>query len=106
MFHNDLPQVLQDLGGLTNESFVDWFSDYSTVLFKVFGNDIKDWMTFNEGYVFCLVGYGLGVIAPSIIGNGVEEYKCGHNIIKAHARTWHIYEDQFRPKQKGKKFAK
>lgn len=102
MYHYDLPQTLQDLGGLANESFVDWYSDYSRVLFQVFGNDVRQWVTFNEGYVICLIGYGIGIIAPGINGKGVEEYKCAHNLIKAHAKVWHMYDEEFRPTQKGK----
>lgn len=102
MYHYDLPQPFQEFGGLLNKSFVDWFSNYSNVLFKVFGDDVKNWITFNEGYVTCLIGYGIGFIAPGINGQGVAEYKCAHNIIKAHAAAWHIYDEHYRSKQKGK----
>ena len=30
------------------------------------------------------------------------EYLCTHNIIKAHARAYHIYNDEFKTKQQGK----
>ena len=29
------------------------------------------------------------------------QYLCGHNILKAHARTYHMYNDEFRAQQKG-----
>lgn len=102
MYHFDAPQPLQDLGGLVNRSFVDWFSDYSRILFKHFGDDVKQWITFNEGKFVCKLGYGSGYLAPGIVGEGREEYICGHNIIKAHAKAWHIYDEEFRATQKGK----
>lgn len=102
MYHNDLPQALQEFGGFTNESLVEWFSDYSRILFRTFGDDVKNWITFNEGYIFCLIGYGMGFIAPGINGTGIKEYQCGHNLLKAHAKVWHIYDKEFRKKQNGK----
>ena len=45
-------------------------------------------------YSFCIhIGYTIGKIA---------EYACGHNILKAHARAYHIYEEEFRTEQNGK----
>ena len=31
-----------------------------------------------------------------------EEYICGHNVLKAHAKVYHMYDKEFRHKQKGK----
>ena len=31
-----------------------------------------------------------------------EEYLCGHNVLKAHAKVYHMYDKEFRQKQKGK----
>ena len=28
-------------------------------------------------------------------------YMCGHNLLKAHAKAYHIYDDEFRSKQSG-----
>ena len=30
------------------------------------------------------------------------EYLCGHNVLKAHARAYHIYNNEFRKQQQGK----
>ena len=42
MFHLDLPQYLQDLGGATNSIFVDYFAAYADVLFNIYGDKVMN----------------------------------------------------------------
>ena len=37
MLHWDLPQALQDMGGITSDQMPDWFEDYADFCFKTFG---------------------------------------------------------------------
>jgi beta-glucosidase/6-phospho-beta-glucosidase/beta-galactosidase len=60
IFHWDLPRWLNDLGGLANPLFVDYFNIFADVLFKNFGSKVKTWITINEPYNFCVIGYGQG----------------------------------------------
>jgi lactase-phlorizin hydrolase len=62
---------------------------------------VKSWITLNEPWVIAHMGYGTAEAAPRIKGNGVLDYIAGHNLIKAHAKAWHIYDDNFRATQKG-----
>lgn len=101
MYHFDLPQVLQDEGGWLNDSMVDWFGDYARGCFSLFGDSVKYWMTLNEVYSICYVGYGTPYGAPGINASGTGEYICAHNALKAHARAWHIYDQEFRATQNG-----
>jgi beta-glucosidase len=41
IFHWDLPQQLQDLGGMANKFIVDIFVDYARVLFTKFGDRVS-----------------------------------------------------------------
>ncbi len=40
IFHWDLPQPLQDLGGFSNEIIADFFQDYAEVVFEKFGEKV------------------------------------------------------------------
>lgn len=102
LFHFDLPQVLQDQGGFFNSSVAEWFADYARICFDKFGDDVTYWLTFNEPSSYCVYGYGYGFLAPGIQWPAQGDYLCGHNLIRAHAAAWHVYDKEFRQKQGGK----
>ncbi|XP_077288602.1 myrosinase 1-like [Arctopsyche grandis] len=102
IYHWDLPQRLQDLGGWTNPMMADFFTDFAKVAFEAFGDRVKSWLTFNEPWVVCLEGYGSVTKAPALGMTGIAEYMCAHNLLKAHAKAYHLYDDVYRPIQKGR----
>ncbi|KAJ3079453.1 hypothetical protein HK102_003775 [Quaeritorhiza haematococci] len=55
---------------------------------------LQNWITFNEPQTFCRLGYGIGIHAPGLkLGN--EVYKCGHNVLRSHARTVQYFRQKF-----------
>lgn len=64
LYHWDLPQALENKGGWTNREVVGWFSDYTELCAKKFGDRVNNWMVLNEPMVFTGAGYFLGVHAP------------------------------------------
>ncbi len=68
LYHWDLPQALQDRGGWTNRDIVGWFSDYTSLCAKSFGDRVKNWIVLNEPMGFVGLGYGTGYHAPGLSG--------------------------------------
>ncbi|RZC35457.1 Glyco hydro 1 domain containing protein, partial [Asbolus verrucosus] len=102
LYHWDLPQPLQNLGGWPNPLLVNYFADYTKLAFTLLGDDVKNWMTFNEPKQTCQMGYGYGYMAPAYVSDGVGNYLCAHTVLKAHAKAYHIYDEEFRATQNGR----
>ncbi|XP_021808445.1 beta-glucosidase 13-like [Prunus avium] len=130
ILHFDLPQAVEDkYGGYLNRSFVDDFRDYSELCFKLFGDRVKHWFTFNEPRIIASYGYELGIAPPgrcslpkdicvfkspvpgkclmtvgpcNFGGNSsTEPYVVAHNLILAHANVAKLYREKYQAKQKG-----
>ncbi|XP_071511195.1 cytosolic beta-glucosidase-like [Diadema antillarum] len=101
LFHWDLPQALQDVGGWANETVIEHFKDYAELCFQRFGDRVPLWITFNEPWVVSVLGYGLGIFAPGVKEIGTTVYKVSHNMLKAHAQAWHTYDEKYRKYQNG-----
>ncbi len=60
LYHWDLPQALEDLGGWMNRKSAAWFADYTTLVATRFGDRVRHFATFNEPSIFSLFGRSLG----------------------------------------------
>ncbi|KAI8424320.1 hypothetical protein MSG28_002869 [Choristoneura fumiferana] len=80
---------------------IDWYGDYAKIAFELFGDRVKFWITVNEPHLICHRGYGSTTMAPRLNMQGTGEYLCAKNLMLAHARAWHIYNDEYRSLQKG-----
>ncbi|XP_048523279.1 myrosinase 1 [Dendroctonus ponderosae] len=102
LYHWDLPQYLEDLGGWLNPQIADYFGEYARVIYRTLGPYVKYWVTLNEPGSTCSLGYGQGIHAPgkSLIGDGI--YTCAYNHLKAHAKAYRIYDEEFKAEQGGK----
>ncbi|MGZ3946388.1 MAG: glycoside hydrolase family 1 protein, partial [Mucilaginibacter sp.] len=68
IYHWDLPQALELKGGWTNRDIIEWFTQYTAVCAKYFGDRVKHWMVMNEPSVFSGAGYFFGIHAPGRTG--------------------------------------
>ncbi|XP_014208505.1 myrosinase 1-like [Copidosoma floridanum] len=99
LHHFDHPQVLEDqLNGWLNESMAYAFADYAEFVFREYGSKVKYFTTINEPQAFCEYFYAKTL---SDVSNSGLYYLCVHNIIKAHALAYRIYDKEFRHKQNG-----
>ncbi|XP_049791254.1 myrosinase 1-like [Schistocerca nitens] len=101
MYHWDLPQALQYIGGWPNPILADYFVEYARILFQNFGDRVKWWITFNEP-VAVTSGYSsVGWQAPSQNAPGIGNYLAAHTLIRAHGKVYRLYNEQFRATQNG-----
>lgn len=70
--------------------------------FDNFGNRVKLWATINEPNAICRLGYGDNSMAPAIASDGIGEYQCAYNLIKAHASVRHLFTNEYKQKIDGK----
>ncbi len=86
LYHWDLPQALEDLGGWTARASADWFADYASLVARRYGDRVKRIATFNEPSVFSLLGFAFGSHAPGLT-NREALLKVIHNVNRAHGRA-------------------
>ncbi|KAB0804171.1 hypothetical protein PPYR_01141 [Photinus pyralis] len=101
IYHWELPQTLSTMGGFVNNDVVSWLEDYARVLFEYFGTRVKHWISVNEPRIMCQFGYGNGNFAPGVKLSGIADYLCDHNALKAHAKIYRLYQNDFKPTQQG-----
>lgn len=84
LFHWDLPQKLQDLGGFNNRDLIYYFRDYAQLMFEKLGDRVHLWITHNEPAVHSYNGHIWGDHAP-----GIQNWKTGiqvsHHLLLSHA---------------------
>ena len=64
LYHWDLPQELEDLGGWPVRDVAERFADYSMLVFDALSDRVKVWTTLNEPWCSAMLGYAYGVHAP------------------------------------------
>ncbi|XP_063391746.1 myrosinase 1-like [Cydia fagiglandana] len=99
IYHWDMPRRIYNMGGWQNPLMITWFGDFARVVFSLFGDRVKTWLTINEPVLVCDVssqGWGPGKEDPEI---GI--HLCARHVLLAHARAYEIY-GEFRESQKGR----
>ncbi|CAL5210844.1 unnamed protein product [Lathyrus oleraceus] len=111
--HWDLPQALEDeYEGWVSRRVIKDFTAYADVCFREFGDRVKHWTTVNEGNMYSMIGYDLGLVQPqrcspdSIFncskGNSsTEPYLVTHHMLLAHASAANLYRNKYKVKQQG-----
>lgn len=90
LYHWDLPQKLQDIGGWANRDVTDYFVEYAGLLFEKLGNVVPYWITQNEPWIVAFLGHMMGVHAPGIkdLKTALEVF---HNILLSHGKAVGAY---------------
>jgi len=110
--HFDVPRELEErYGSWLSPEMQEDFTYFADLCFKMFGDRVKHWTTFNEPNLMVKLGYFSGKYPPNhcskpfgkcTSGNSsTEPYIAAHNIILAHAKTVNIYRKNYQAKQGG-----
>ncbi|XP_047316160.1 beta-glucosidase 40-like [Impatiens glandulifera] len=113
LYHWDLPQVLYDryMGWLSSQ-IIDDYAVYAETCFKLFGDRVKYWITFNEPHTISVAGFDIGIHAPGRCSiflhlfckqgdSTTEPYIVAYNVLIAHAVVVQIYRNKYKAEQKG-----
>lgn len=85
LYHWDLPQALQDEGGWMQRGIVDDYVNYVDTVSSALGDRVKNWITFNEPWVFTWLGYVRGEHAPGLTSETPEPaFITSHHCYLAH----------------------
>ncbi|QQO11248.1 GH1 family beta-glucosidase [Breznakiella homolactica] len=66
LYHWDLPQAMQDIGGWANPDMPGYFLEYAKAVMDCLGGRVKHWMTLNEPYCAAFLGNYEGRQAPGL----------------------------------------
>ncbi len=86
LYHWDLPQKLQEIGGWTNREVSSHFADYAAVLSKHLGDRVQNWITINEPWVIANIGHKTGEHAPGIKDEKMA-LQVAHHLLLAHGKA-------------------
>lgn len=90
LFHWDLPEALDNLGGWLNPDIAGWFADYGNVIFRRLDDRVKKWATLNEPWVVTDGGYLHGALAPGH-RNRFEAPIASRHLMRAHGAAVQAY---------------
>ena len=83
LYHWDLPQALEDLGGWANRDTASRFAEYAAIVHGALAGEIPTWITINEPWVAAWLGYGTGVHAPGKADDALA-LAASHHLLLAH----------------------
>src|SRR5690606_21797424 len=83
LYHWDLPQELEDVGGWTNRDTSYRFAEYAARTVEALGDRVAMWTTLNEPWCSAYLGYGSGAHAPGR-RDGAAALAAVHHLNLAH----------------------
>jgi beta-glucosidase len=83
LYHWDLPQSLQDLGGWLNRDTAYAFADYAEIVARRLGDRVKTIATHNEPWCTAFLGFGNGKFAPGLADPALVP-QVAHHLLLSH----------------------
>jgi beta-glucosidase len=88
LYHWDLPQRLQDLGGWARRDTVERFAEYARVIGEELGDLVGRFITHNEPWVSGFLGHAQGIKAPGI-RDWATALRVSHHLLLSHGLATH-----------------
>ncbi|MGJ8581409.1 MAG: glycoside hydrolase family 1 protein [Psychromonas sp.] len=92
LYHWDLPLPLEKKGAWLNRETGEAYLNFANICFDAFGDRVKHFITFNETFVFCNLGYLAGAHPPGIQNDPKKYFQAIHNVFYTHAQTVIAYK--------------
>lgn len=96
LYHWDMPQWLQDMGGWQNRESVRYFTEFCGTMMERFAGRVDRWITFNEPWVCAFNGHYWGDFAP-----GLRDFsaalQAAHHMLCAHGSAVELFREKRYP---------
>ncbi|KAJ8936644.1 hypothetical protein NQ314_012260, partial [Rhamnusium bicolor] len=102
MYHWDIPMSINHLGGWSHPKIADYLTDLADLLFSLYGDRVKTWITLNEPYTFCMEIIHRLSNYDHTLPVGIDEYLCSYNVLITHANIYRLYQSKYKLKQRGR----
>ncbi len=86
LYHWDLPQALQDLGGWPQREVAERFADFAQLVYGALHDRVHTWATMNEPWCSAFLGYGSGRLAPGV-QDPHQALRAAHHLMLGHGRA-------------------
>lgn len=88
LYHWDLPQALEEVGGWRSRDTAYRFTEYAAAVHDALGDRIRYWTTLNEPWCSAFLGYAEGRHAPGLT-DPVAALQAAHHLLLAHGMALH-----------------
>jgi len=83
LYHWDLPQALEDVGGWRSRDTAQRFAEYAALVHDHLGDRVQRWITLNEPWCSSFLGYATGRHAPGA-QEGEGALAAAHHLLLGH----------------------
>lgn len=83
LYHWDLPQALQDIGGWPERATAEAFVEYAGIMSDHLGDRVKHWITHNEPWCVSILGHQLAEHAPGWRDTAAA-VRAAHHVLLSH----------------------
>lgn len=90
LYHFDMPLELQQENGWENRSVVEAYAKYAEQCFRLFGDRVKKWFTFNEPIVPVEGGYLYDFHYPNVV-DAKRAVQVAYHTMIAHAKAVEVF---------------